>query len=245
MPGKAFGVGIVCAGIALTASQALAEFASAPVRVGRMTIAVGQAAQPSPPAETRRVDPEADTELYQHSPAKNLGSNRRLDVISRAGWNARALLRFNLAGTVPGSTITACTLHLFLSEPASTGSRTHGVFRLTDHADTWVEGEHGFSATSPTGSSWLWYARPNSWDTLGGDMAAAPTATAMTGTTKRVWLSWDLTPDCQAGSSTLSWVVRDMAENNPDYPARAEYQSRESFDGDTRPYVLVTYQVPN
>ncbi len=232
----------VIAGLVLVAGVSSASFTSNGVRVAPVSLSVGTATPSDPVAATLNLTADADTELYQHSPDKNAGTLRQLNVISRQGWNARLLIRFDLAAVPDGATVTACTLNLFLTEPASQGSRQHGAFLLTAHGD-WIEGTRRFSTAQDGASSWRWYARPELWDAAGGDMAATPTAVAETGTAKRVWRSWDVTPDCQPGQA-ISWVIRDLAEDNPFYTVRTEYQSRESFYPDEQPFLTVIYELP-
>lgn len=242
MRNRATILGIICASTVFIAGQSYASFITNPVSVGSITINTSGLMPTEPPIlGTTKISANADTELYQHSAEKNIGAKRQLNVISRAGWNARILVRFDLGLLPPGVTVQSCTLNMYLSEASNTGNRNHGAFRIVQHATDWGEGDHLFSTAALGESSWRWYAKSNEWDELGGDSASQATAIIPVGTANRVWKQWNLTPDCVTGDM-LSWVIKDMQEDNPNYTIRTEYQSRESFYEDQQPYLEVTYQ---
>lgn len=233
-------VGILSASCIFVGGQVYADFTSNSASVGSVTISTSSGTPGEPIISTVQLSANADTELYQHSPEKNSGSKRQINVISRAGWNARILTRFDLGEIPPGATIQSCQLHLFLSEASNLGSRQYGIFRIEQHANDWGEGNHLFSTSTPGESSWLWFARSQEWDLLGGDIADQPTAATETGSVNQIWNTWDLTPDCKNGG-TQSWALKDMHEDNLNYTVRSEYQSRESYYADQQPYLSVTF----
>ena len=237
-------VGILLASSVFIGGQTYATFISQPITVGSITITTASALPDTPPVQnTLRLAAQADTELYQHSPEKNAGRKRQINVISRADWNARILIRYDLSVLPVDATIQSCTLHMYLSEASNFGSREHGIFHIAQHAADWSEGDHLFSTSSPGESSWLWYSRSKEWDEFGGDAAQEPTAVTATGTSNQVWKEWDLTPDCQSGG-IQSWLLRDIQEDNPHYTIRTEYQTRESYYEDQQPYLAVSYTIP-
>lgn len=237
-------VGILSASIIFIGGQVYANFTSSIATVGSVTIGTSGDTSNQPIITTAQIPASADTELYQYSPEKNLGSRRQLNVTSRASWNSRILVRYDIGMIPSNANIQSCQLHMYLSEVSNFGSRSHGVFHLIQHSNDWGEGEHLFSTSSPGESSWLWFSRSQEWNQIGGDIANKPTAVTDTGNVNNVWNTWDLTPDCKIGG-VQSWMVQDIQEDNPGYTIRTEYQSRESFYKNEQPFLKVTYTTPN
>lgn len=217
-----------------------AEFKSNYSTIQSITISTNQSEPTDIFFTTFKLTADADTELYQYNLEKNLGKKRQLNVISRADWNARILVRFDLSTLPTDAVVQSCQLNMFMSEASNFGSREHGAFGLTNHSNDWGEGNHLFSTSSPGDSSWNWFSRSQEWTEIGGDIADQPTAIVKTGTANQVWNIWDLTSDC-VKKGKLSWILKDMNEDNPSYTMRTEYQSRESYYENQQPYLKVVF----
>lgn len=233
--------GILAASVVFVGGNAAALFISNPVHLQGMTISVGGIVPPPPPpvAPQVRLFALADNELKQRNPQQNFGGHDEANVTSKVGRDTRLLVRFDLASLPPGSTVSSCSLGLYMNEAPSFESRQHGAFRLIANETAWGEGTQS-SGNAPAGtSSWQWFSRPNAWTTPGGDLALAPTATIATGLVDEVWQNWDLSPDC-TGLGLRSWGIRDLAEGSA-MDRTAEYETSESDSYSLRPYLGLNF----
>ena len=148
---------------------------------------------PSAGAESVRLQPVADTTLFESAPNDNLGGWTHF-VAGTTGSQAdrtrnRALLRFAIAGSLPaGATITSASLKLAVTRIPGTsggGSAVNSTFALHRVLRSWGEGDklgdRGAPA-DPGEATWNWrFAPADGWTTPGGeagsDYVADPSAT--------------------------------------------------------------------
>lgn len=185
----------------------------------------------TPPAETVtvRLFPAADSYLSSKSSETNTnyGNSTDMKVKAKTGELRRSILSFDLSTLPSGSIINSCNLKLYMSS-APNSSRTYGVHRLSSFENTWTE----------TGVTWNNYKSGSAWGTAGGDFNAGATATAATGTTNNVTLSWNVTGDCSL--ATRSWIVKDESEG-----ANYEgiFQTKDGSVTAKYPYLEVNYTI--
>lgn len=165
---------------------------------------------------------DADSYVNQASAASNFGTATTLDVRSASSSaNRRTLVQFLLSScSIPANAlVTSATLKLFMYT-APTASRTYEAHRVTG---AWTE----------TGVTWT--NQPTT--------AASATATASTGTTANVTLSWNVTSDVQTfvdGTSNLGWRIKDQTESSA--TARlGQFRSAEYGTAVQRPALDITY----
>src|SRR6266540_16894 len=148
-------------------------------------------------AESVTLRPAADTTLFELNPTNNLGGVATLVSGTTAGefggglqppGKSRALIRFELAGQVPGSVIiTSATFRVRVVKVASIGgvASTFGLHRVLQ---TWGEGNKGAGTTigsAATVGEATWQDRlypATQWGAPGGasgaDYVAEPSGTA-------------------------------------------------------------------
>lgn len=103
-------------------------------------------------ADSVSLAPSADTTLFGKFPGNNLGATD--SIVSGAvgsGQNSRGLLKFDIAGAIPGgATINSATLTLTVTKIpfGSVGS----TFDLRSVLVNWGEGTKGFSTGQPAGA---------------------------------------------------------------------------------------------
>lgn len=163
----------------------------------------------------------ADSYVNQASAGSNFGTATTLDVRSSSLANRRTFVQFALGPcSIPANAlITQASLRLFLYA-APTASRTYEARRVTA---TWTE----------TGITW----------TNQPGVAASATATAATGTTSNVTLSWNVTADVQAfvdGTANFGWRIADETENSSS-ARTGRFRSAEYGTAAQRPVLEVTY----
>ena len=103
-------------------------------------------------AATTTITTNKDTTIYANNTNNSSGGGFAMfSGTDGTPSNKRALLSFNIAGSVPaGSTITSVQLTLFLAQAAgnvTTGNQTLSLHTLTDN---WGEGTVGTGATINT-----------------------------------------------------------------------------------------------
>lgn len=137
--------------------------------------------------------PVADSYVDQLAPITNYGSATELDVQSAVLSNRRTFLRFDLSScSIPANALiktASLTLYLFTAPSAS---RTYDVRRATA---SWTEG------------GVTWTAQP---------AVSSVTASASTGTTSGVTLTWNVAADVQAyvdGTANNGWRLSDATES--------------------------------
>src|SRR5438093_6207182 len=170
-----------------------------------------------------------DSWIDQGAQTTNKGADSHMHVLSTVKKLRRGVIQFDLSSIPACASVTSATLRISI-EVAGNASRTYGAHRVTA---SWTE----------TGVTWLRRnSTPTLWTSAGGDFVAAPTDTVPTGTTKDVFLEWNVTPDVAAyisgAAGNFGWLVKDEAENvgNIEFLLR----NREDGDGPT-PELVVTY----
>lgn len=154
----------------------------------------------------------ADSYLDQQFPGSNNGTSGTLDVQSRSTRNRRAILRFDLSSITAGSAVKTSVLSLFLNS-APSASRTHAVHRVAGTTQ-WTE----------TGVTWNSRNGTTNWTSAGGDFNATAAATATSGTTSNVTITWNVLSDgsvlnipqnwLDTPSSNLGLTVKDTVEDD-------------------------------
>lgn len=204
-------------------------------------------------AETISLNPTADTTLHENSPDNNLGGN--VNFISGAGNNGarnRALVQFDIAGTIPaGSIIDSVSLELTLVAAAAGPGSTFTLHRVLQ---SWGEGgKSGNQGEAATEGEATWNARFFSetlWSTPG---AAAPddfsssasAALLMSGVGQYEFQSTaGLVADVQAWlddpGANFGWILISDAEGTAQTTRR--FASREDALG--VPVLHVAYTIP-
>lgn len=163
--------------------------------------------------ETEVYGASADAWLEQNSPSSNKGSDSILKIKTQGPLdNFRALINFNLPGTLPnGCVILSATLRLY--SPSWSEGRTLEALRLDS---SWAE------------NSVTWANQP------------ATVSTAATTQSAQGYREWDVTTQVQEGYAAgahYSFLVRDAAENNGG--AEQQFHSREK--GETPPALVIRY----
>jgi hypothetical protein len=190
------------------------QLCSAVVTATAITVAVH--------ADVATFTPAADVTLIQSTNSTQYANGIGYNMFcGRTGTNAegtlrRAALRFDLSSIPAGSTITAVTLKLYMSQ-GSGGSQVCALHRMTS---SWGEGTSfafGGGGTQPETNDATWIHRfyPNVlWNTPGGDFSATVTATKSingvgfwTFATNATMVS-DVQGWVNASSSNFGWVLR-------------------------------------
>src|SRR5437773_9483714 len=159
----------------------------------------------------------------------NKGTDGHMHVLSTVSKLRRGVIQFDLSSIPTCASVTSATLRMTI-ENAGNASRTYGAHRVTA---SWTEG----------GVTWLRRnSTPTLWTSAVGECVAAPTDTVPTGTTKNVFLEWNVTPDVAAyvsgAAGNFGWLVKDEAEN----VGKIEFLLRNREDGDgPTPELVVTY----
>lgn len=129
------------------------------------------------PAEVLILRPIADTTLFETYPSNNLGRVVSLAAGTTArGKRSRALLRFEVAGSLPSNAIVLSAALTLTVVRAPSGGGVDSTFRLHRMVRDWTEGNksapaNGSAATAGE-STWLACAFPSTlWSAPG---AAAP-----------------------------------------------------------------------
>ncbi|WP_018411285.1 DNRLRE domain-containing protein [Methyloversatilis thermotolerans] len=142
-------------------------------------------------AATVQLRPVADATLFAPSGDRASGSGAFLFIGSIASGEARrALLRFDLSGIPPGSTIQAASLRLVVNR-AGVGSSPEDRALLYPLTAAWGEGpseSSGGGGDVATAGDVTWTDRvylaqpPRPWAQAGGDYAGSPASVTMPGT---------------------------------------------------------------
>jgi hypothetical protein len=145
------------------------------------------AASPPPPSCTQQavtVSPNADTWLLESSPTSNYGSDSVIKVDTKAGANARSLLRFQLPTIPDGCAVRDARLRLYA------GSYKAGrTLEALPVASSWAQ------------SGVTWSTQP------GPTGAAAATAPSGSG-----YVQWAVASLVQNASGNFSFLIKDAAE---------------------------------
>ena len=174
----------------------------------------------------------ADNYLDQGDPLAHMGASSELLVKSQGGGNRRAILKFDMSGTIPnGATVISAVLYLYYYSYSPGGNpmgRTYNVYRITQTA--WTEG----------GSNWIEYDGTNRWGNSGGDYTATDSASA-TVPQDFDWMSWTVTAQVQYALNNVGkvahFLIRDQNEDESVY--QSCFRSKEYVSN--RPKLEVTY----
>jgi predicted ribosomally synthesized peptide with SipW-like signal peptide len=176
---------------------------------------------------TSGYSPIADAYVDQSQDNKNFGSYKELIVQSfkdksNKEKNNRTFIKFDFKFP-SGTNILSSNLKLYMKSAPSV-SRNYEIRRVTG---TWTE----------NGINW------NNQQAV----ATSVTDSIPSGTTKNVWLSWNVTSDVQSfvsGSSTnYGWMIKDSSEDSST-AYEAKFHSRESNSIELRPILEVQFSAP-
>lgn len=167
-------------------------------------------------------------------------------------FRRRALIRFDVAGAVPaGSTITAATLTLNMSQAALPGAQTIELRKVL--AD-WGEGtsnageDGGIGAPSTTNdATWIHrFFNTTLWTTAGGDFAAVASGSQSVGVEGPYsWSGAGLVADAQgwldAPATNFGWLLRG---NEASIRSVKRFDTREAALDTARPKLVLEYTPP-
>jgi signal peptidase I len=158
----------------------------------------------------------ADTAIAENSPTSNFANDASLLVVSRPAENYRTLVRFPLAATPAGCSVTTATMTLARGQIAGDG-RTVQARRAQS---AWVENTVTWN-TKPVGS--------------GTDVAAITTS----GTTS----SFDVTQQVKTmlGGTNTGFIIQDSVEGYAGSFGIGAWQLYDSREATTAPTLTITY----
>jgi hypothetical protein len=200
--------------------------------------------------DTVSLTPSADTSLFQASPDNNLGRTLLAVGAIAGGQDARALLRYDLAASLPaGATVTSVTLdfNVVRSPPAAANS----IFSLRPLLRPWNEGTGvGLTGSFAQPGETTWNSQfhgTTPWSTPGGtagiDFSAASSGTVdMEGLGAYTFGSTPaMVADVQRWASdpanNFGWIMISLDEDTPSTARRIA--SRE--DGLSAPRLTIEF----
>lgn len=157
-----------------------------------------------------------DATGYQTNPTTNYGSYASLGVVSQAGGNARAVVRFTLPALPSHCDITGATLRLYANDPDVGG--TIDVYRADPTAPLWTEaGLIWNNLPAPAGSA------------VGTASLAAPG-----------WQQWTVTSLVQTLYTTANngFILKDRTEGAV---APGRWQYYDSDDATNKPQLVLSW----
>jgi hypothetical protein len=210
-------------------------------------------------AATITLTPSADTSLFQGAADNNMGGHETLAAGGNAiGVSFRALLKFDVAGSLPPGTVVQ-SVSLQLSVIKSAGAAAPSTFTVYRVLNDWGEGDKG---QGPTGIGALasdgeatWGARfhPSTlWDTPGGQLGVDFASVASATTSENVpgfgTADFAAAPDLVADvrrwladpGNNFGWLLKSDSEDTP-FTAR-RFGSREGVSG--KPVLTIDAIVP-
>ena len=170
---------------------------------------------------------------------------------TRTGNTRRALLRFDVAGSVPANaTITAVMVEMRVSRTRAGPETTtlHRVLADWGEGTSNATGAEGGGATAQPGDA-TWRHRffdTQLWDSLGGDFVAEPSGSTQVGTGNQIWpSSGGMVADVQGWlddpGTNHGWLVKGDEAGNQ---TAKRFDSRENGTAGNRPRLTVEYTVP-
>lgn len=212
-------------------------------------------------ADTVQLAPSADNTLYDDGGTGQLSNGLGVGVFSgvtNAGTVRRALLRFDLSTIPAGSTVTAVSLRLRITQTIA-GPAPTTLHRVLG---SWGEGASGGTGAGGTGAlpadcdaTWLHRHYPGAtcadlrWASAGGDYVSAPSAAAFAGNlgTVVVYDGPGLVMDVQAmvdgAAPNDGWLVRHVDEVTGLTAKR--FGAREAPNALDRPVLVVDFDPPS
>jgi hypothetical protein len=205
-------------------------------------------------ADTLKLYPDRDVTLIEHQHGELANGAGSALFVGRTAQSAdslrRALLHFDIAGTLPDKAIiedVTLTLHLTRSNSAPVDISVHRLL------DSWSEGPSstgggGGVAAQPGDATWLHTDYDAAyWKQVGGHFVARSSATTVVGTSGSY--SWgnskhllaDVRLWLHAPSENFGWLILGD-ETMPQSVKR--FDARETPDAKFRPLLTVTYRLP-
>lgn len=203
-------------------------------------------------ADTIAINPSADGTLISSTDGTQYAIGAAYNIFcGRVGTNGegtlrRALLRFDLSSIPPGSTITAVTLKLYMTQTTS-GAQNCTLHRMLA---SWGEGNSfafggGGTIPSPGDATWTHRFWPSTqWTTPGGQFTSTASATkSINGVGFWTFASTPaLVADVQAwvneSWTNFGWALRG---NEVTLETAKKFEARESTVAERRPLLTVTY----
>jgi spore coat protein A len=209
-------------------------------------------------ATSVEIQASGDNTLYQSATgaiSNGIGAHMFVGRSNQASDSIRrGLVRFDVAANVPsGSTITAVTLHLYLSRTSTeAGAR---VVALRRALASWGEGtsndtgqEGGGAASTTSDATWIHrFYNTQFWATPGGDFAAQASATtSVNAIGDYTWSGSGLVADAQAWlgapATNFGWVL--LGDESVPQTAK-RFETRETNTVAQRPRLSVTFDPPS
>jgi hypothetical protein len=199
-------------------------------------------------AATVTLMPIADTSIYSDQPSNSNGGGPEFYAGNNArGQPRRALMRFDVAGSVPaGATINSASLQLFLATTAS-GPSNVSLSRVTS---SWGEGKssgQGDGAPATGGdATWVFRAYNTTfWGVAGGDFASTVSASTMVNAAGQPYtfastpkLVSDVQGWLSAPAGNFGWI---LIGNESATKIAKGFASRENTIASRRPALTITY----
>lgn len=196
---------------------------------------------------TLELTPSADTTIFEESASSASGAGAFSFVGNTAGGVARrSLLRFDLSGVAPDSTVVSATLSIYVNRVSSglesSAASAHRL--LADWGEGASDGSAGGAGADALAGDATWSHR--FWDTdalwasAGGDFAAAPSAvTNLAPSGASTWTGIGLAADVQAWihapQSNFGWILI----GNEDVRSAHRFYASESTATSVRPMLRI------
>jgi len=168
---------------------------------------------------TFELTPVADTTIFEEASDRANGAGAFAFVGNTAGGVARrALMRFDLSGILPGSTVVSAELFIYVNRAAlGLQDSTTAVHRLEAEWGTGASdsGDSGAGALAGSGDA-TWSHRfwdsTQTWSASGGDFDATPSAvTDLTSSGASIWSGAGLGTDVQTWiddpTTNFGWIL--------------------------------------
>lgn len=219
-----------------------------------IVLCVAAATQPSV-AETLSTTSDADNTLIQ-DPAGAWSNGEGINLFAgRVGTNGggtlrRGVIRFDLTGIPPGSTVTSVTLKLTCSASGSTAPQTVMLKRLTGAFGEGTSAAFGGGGapSTPGDSTWIHSSYPDQfWTTPGGDFVTGASASkSVAGPGSYVWgpttqLVADIQDWVDSPDQNFGWLVQG---NEVTLKSVKRFDTHEA-SGSSKPLLTVTFSLPS
>lgn len=194
---------------------------------------------------------ERDNSLYEHPDgAESNGSGEHLFVGVSNGLSQRALVFFDIAGSIPdGSTIESVSLTMTVSnsQPGAENVRLHRLLADWGEGDS-AGGEEGRGApATPGDATWIHsFSSDTMWENPGGDFASISSADlGVGGVGNYTWTSTpDMIDDVQGWlddpSTNFGWILIGTESGNV---SARRFDSREHRSESNRPVLTIVFDL--